>query len=58
MAGFLNDERPVRTLRDTLSQLKSTYCGSIGFEVCIQEIGRFSRSPAQTRWPALVYVPK
>ena len=33
MSGFLNDERPVRTLRDTLSQLRSTYCGSIGFEV-------------------------
>jgi 2-oxoglutarate dehydrogenase complex dehydrogenase (E1) component-like enzyme len=33
MSGFLHDQRPVRTLRDTILQLRRAYCGSIGFEV-------------------------
>eukprot|EP00892_Ulva_mutabilis_P000834 jgi/Ulvmu1/10751/UM068_0041.1 len=32
MTGFLHDKRPVRTLRDTLNQLQTAYCGKIGFE--------------------------
>jgi len=30
--GFLSEKRPVRTLREILTRLKETYCGSIGYE--------------------------
>jgi len=33
MKGFLNEERPVQTLRQVLDRLKETYCGPIGYEV-------------------------
>jgi 2-oxoglutarate dehydrogenase E1 component len=33
MKGFLNEERPVQTLRQVLDRLKETYCGTIGYEV-------------------------
>lgn len=33
MAGFLNEDRPIRTLREILTRLRETYCGSIGYEV-------------------------
>ena len=33
MAGFLNEERPIRTLREVLSRLRETYCSAIGYEV-------------------------
>jgi 2-oxoglutarate dehydrogenase E1 component len=34
MAGFLSENRPIRTLREILNRLRETYCGNIGFEVC------------------------
>jgi hypothetical protein len=33
MAGFLSENRPIRTLREVMDRLKETYCGNIGFEV-------------------------
>jgi hypothetical protein len=30
--GFLSEDRPVRTLRELLSRLRETYCGSTGYE--------------------------
>jgi 2-oxoglutarate dehydrogenase complex dehydrogenase (E1) component-like enzyme len=33
MAGFLSENRPIRTLREILNRLRETYCGNIGFEV-------------------------
>jgi 2-oxoglutarate dehydrogenase complex dehydrogenase (E1) component-like enzyme len=30
--GFLSESRPVRTLREILSRLRETYCGSVGYE--------------------------
>ena len=33
MSGFLNDQKPVRTLREILKQMRTAYCGNIGFEV-------------------------
>ncbi len=30
--GFLSEHRPVRTLRETLTRLRETYCGTIGYE--------------------------
>lgn len=32
MEGFMAENRPVRTLREILTRLKETYCGSIGYE--------------------------
>ena len=32
MAGFLSEERPIRTLREVLQRLRESYCGSIGYE--------------------------
>lgn len=32
-AGFLAENRPIRTLRDILSRLRETYCSSTGYEV-------------------------
>eukprot|EP00879_Flechtneria_rotunda_P007432 GHRR01007796.1.p1 GENE.GHRR01007796.1~~GHRR01007796.1.p1 ORF type:complete len:742 (+),score=239.80 GHRR01007796.1:134-2359(+) len=32
MSGFLNENRPIRTLRETLDRLQETYCGNIGYE--------------------------
>ncbi|KAG6578718.1 2-oxoglutarate dehydrogenase, mitochondrial-like [Cucurbita moschata] len=32
MAGFLSENRPVQTLRYTLTRLEQAYCGSIGYE--------------------------
>lgn len=32
MAGFLSENRPIRTLREILTRLRETYCGNIGFE--------------------------
>jgi 2-oxoglutarate dehydrogenase E1 component len=32
MEGFMNESRPVRTLREILGRLRETYCGKIGFE--------------------------
>ena len=31
-SGFLAENRPTRTLREILTRLKETYCGSIGYE--------------------------
>lgn len=31
-AGFLAENRPTRTLREILTRLRETYCGSIGYE--------------------------
>ena len=31
-AGFLAEGRPTRTLRELLTRLRETYCGSIGYE--------------------------
>lgn len=31
--GFLAETRPTRTLREILTRLRETYCGSIGYEV-------------------------
>ena len=33
MAGFMNEERPIRTLREVLGRLRETYCSAIGYEV-------------------------
>jgi hypothetical protein len=33
MAGFLSENRPIRTLREILNRLRETYCGNIGYEV-------------------------
>jgi hypothetical protein len=33
MAGFLSENRPIRTLREILTRLRETYCGNTGFEV-------------------------
>ena len=33
MSGFLSDQKPVRTLRDIISQIRTAYCGNIGYEV-------------------------
>ena len=33
MAGFLSEDRPIRTLREILTRLRQTYCGNIGYEV-------------------------
>jgi 2-oxoglutarate dehydrogenase E1 component len=33
VAGFLSEERPVRTLREILTRLRETYSGNIGYEV-------------------------
>lgn len=30
--GFLSEQRPVRTLREILTRLRETYCGTIGYE--------------------------
>lgn len=32
MAGFLSEDRPIRTLRETLTRLREAYCGKIGYE--------------------------
>ena len=32
-SGFLAENRPTRTLREILTRLRETYCGSIGYEV-------------------------
>jgi len=32
MKGFLNEDRPVQTLRAVLNRLKEAYCGKIGYE--------------------------
>ena len=32
MKGFLNEDRPVQTLRGVLQRLRETYCGRIGYE--------------------------
>ena len=32
MAGFLNEERETRTLREIVTRLREAYCGSIGYE--------------------------
>lgn len=32
MSGFLNEERETRTLREILTRLRESYCGSIGYE--------------------------
>lgn len=48
MAGFLNEERPVRTLRDIIGNLERVYCGSIGYEV---------RAPSVTVSPPRVHLP-
>ncbi|KAF8071292.1 ogdh [Scenedesmus sp. PABB004] len=32
MSGFLNEDRPIRTLREILTRLRETYCGTIGYE--------------------------
>eukprot|EP00877_Chromochloris_zofingiensis_P000629 jgi/Chrzof1/10567/Cz05g03220.t1_OGD[v5.2] len=32
MAGFLSENRPIRTLREILQRLRETYCGPIGYE--------------------------
>lgn len=34
VAGFLSEDRPVRTLREILTRLRETYSGNIGYEVC------------------------
>ncbi len=39
MAGFMSEERPVRTLREVLGRLRDAYCGKIGFE-CVEWRGR------------------
>ena len=33
MAGFLSEERPIRTLREVMHRLRESYCGTIGYEV-------------------------
>ena len=33
MSGFLNEDRPVQTLRQVLTKLQDAYCSSIGYEV-------------------------
>lgn len=33
MKGFLNEERPVQTLRHVLTKLQDAYCSTIGYEV-------------------------
>lgn len=38
MKGFLNEDRPVQTLRQVLDRLKETYCGPIGYEVRPREV--------------------
>ena len=35
MKGFLSEERPIRTLREVLQRLRESYCGTIGYEVCL-----------------------
>ena len=32
MKGFLSEDRPVQTLRQILTRLKETYCGTVGYE--------------------------
>lgn len=32
MSGFLNEERETRTLREIVTRLQESYCGSIGYE--------------------------
>jgi len=32
MSGFLNEDRETRTLREIVTRLRESYCGSIGFE--------------------------
>lgn len=54
MAGFLSENRPIRTLREILTRLRETYSGNIGFEVgcgslcdwqCVCLLCEFSRTP-------------
>jgi hypothetical protein len=33
MSGYLNENKPVRTLRDIVTQMQTAYCSTIGFEV-------------------------
>ena len=33
MSGFLNEDRPVQTLRAVLTKLQDAYCSTVGFEV-------------------------
>lgn len=33
MSGYLNEGKPVRTLRDIIHQMRTAYCSTIGFEV-------------------------
>jgi 2-oxoglutarate dehydrogenase complex dehydrogenase (E1) component-like enzyme len=33
MSGYLNEGKPVRTLREIVNQMRTAYCSTIGFEV-------------------------
>ena len=33
MSGYLNEGKPVRSLRAIVDQMKTAYCSTIGFEV-------------------------
>ena len=33
MKGFLNEDRPVQTLRQVLTKLQNAYCSTTGYEV-------------------------
>ena len=33
MKGFLNEDRPVQTLRQVLTKLRNAYCSTTGYEV-------------------------
>lgn len=35
MKGFLNEERPVQTLRHVLTKLQDAYCSTIGYEASL-----------------------
>lgn len=46
MKGFLNEERPVQTLRHVLGRLQDAYCSTIGYEVRL--LPHLARLPADS----------
>ena len=41
MKGFLNEDRPVQTLRQVLTKLRTAYCSTTGYEVRRQAAERY-----------------
>ena len=51
MSGFLNEDRPVQTLRAVLTKLQDAYCSTIGFEVHLCMMGRVALASPHPHLP-------